>query len=141
MFTERTVLMGFKKDFIWGAASAAYQVEGAAFDDGKGLSIWDAFTHEKGKIFDGHNGDIACDQCHRPEEDLNLLSELGLQSYRFSVSWARIFPKGTGEVNEKGIDFYNRLIDGLIKRNIKPCMALYHGSAVCAPSERRLAER
>ncbi len=118
--------MGFKKDFIWGAASAAYQVEGAAFDDGKGLNIWDAFTHEKGKIYDDHNGDIACDQYHRLEEDLNIMSELGLQSYRFSVSWARILPDGTGKVNEKGVEFYNKLINGLTERNIKPCMTLYH---------------
>lgn len=118
--------MGFKKDFIWGAASAAYQVEGAAFDDGKGLSIWDAFSHEKGKIFDDHNGDIACDQYHRLEDDLNIMSELGLQSYRFSISWARIIPDGTGKVNEKGIEFYNKLIDGLAERGIKPCVTLYH---------------
>lgn len=78
--------MGLKKDFIWGAASAAYQVEGAALEDGKGLSIWDVFSHEKGKIFENHNGDTACDQYHRLEEDLNILSELGLQSYRFSVN-------------------------------------------------------
>ena len=118
--------MGFKKDFVWGAASAAYQVEGAAFDDGKGLNIWDTFSHTKGKIYDDHNGDIACDQYHRLEEDLDIMTELGLQSYRFSVSWSRILPNGIGEVNQKGIDFYNRLIDGLIKRNIKPCMTLYH---------------
>ena len=118
--------MGFKKDFIWGAASASYQVEGAAFEDGKGLNIWDVFSHEKGKIFDNHNGDTACDQYHRLEEDLNIMSELGLQSYRFSVSWARILPNGTGEVNDKGIEFYNKLINGLIKRGIQPCMTLYH---------------
>ena len=118
--------MGFKKDFVWGAASASYQVEGAAFEDGKGLNIWDTFSHTKGKIYDNHNGDSACDQYHRLEEDLDIMTELGLQSYRFSVSWSRILPNGIGEVNQKGIDFYNRLIDGLIKRNIKPCMTLYH---------------
>lgn len=118
--------MGFKKDFIWGAASSSYQVEGAAFEDGKGLNIWDAFTHEKGKIFDNHNGDVACDQYHLLNEDFGVMTELGLQSYRFSVNWARIIPDGTGKVNEKGIEFYNKLIDGLIKRGIKPCMTLYH---------------
>lgn len=118
--------MGFKKDFVWGAASAAYQVEGAAFEDGKGLNIWDVFSHEKGKIYDNHNGDIACDQYHRLEDDLSAMTEIGIQSYRFSVSWARIIPDGTGKVNEKGIEFYSRLIDELTKRNIKPCMTLYH---------------
>lgn len=118
--------MGFKKDFIWGAASAAYQVEGGAFEDDKGLSVWDTFSHEKGKIHDNHNGDTACDQYHRLEDDLNVMSELGLQSYRFSVSWSRILPNGIGKVNEKGIEFYDRLINGLIARNIKPCMTLYH---------------
>lgn len=118
--------MGFKKDFIWGAASAAYQVEGGAFEDGKGLNIWDTFSHEKGKVFDGHNGDIACDQYHRLDEDLSIMTEIGIKSYRFSVSWARILPEGTGKVNEKGIEFYNRLIDELIKRGIRPCMTLYH---------------
>lgn len=118
--------MGFKKDFIWGAASAAYQVEGAAFDDGKGLNIWDTFSHEKGKIYNEHNGDVACDQYYLLEDDLKAMTEIGIKSYRFSVSWARILPQGTGKVNEKGIEFYNRLIDELIKRNIRPCMTLYH---------------
>lgn len=118
--------MSFKKDFLWGAATASYQVEGAAFEDGKGLNIWDAFTHTDGKIFDGHNGDISCDQYHRLEDDLDIMQSLGLKSYRFSVSWSRIIPDGTGEVNPKGIEFYNRLIDGLVKRRITPCMTLYH---------------
>lgn len=118
--------MGFKKDFIWGAASAAYQVEGAAFDDGKGLNIWDTFSHEKGKIFNDHNGDVACNQYYCLEDDLRAMVEIGIQSYRFSVNWARILPQGTGKVNEKGIEFYNRLIDELINRGIKPCMTLYH---------------
>lgn len=118
--------MGFKKDFIWGAASAAYQIEGAAFEDGKGLNIWDAFSHEKGRIFEGHNGDIACDHYHLLEEDLKAMTEIGIKSYRFSVSWARILPNGVGKVNEKGIEFYNKLIDSLIKLGIKPCMTLYH---------------
>lgn len=110
--------MGFKKDFIWGAATAAYQIEGAAFDDSKGLSIWDVFSHTKGKMYLEHNGDISCDHYNRLEDDLEIMSELGLKSYRFSISWPRLLPNGTGEVNEKGMDFYNRLIDGLLKRGI-----------------------
>lgn len=118
--------MGFKKDFIWGAATAAYQLEGGAFDDGKGLNIWDTFTHRKGKIFEGHNGDTACDHYHHIDEDLDIMKSLGLKSYRFSVSWSRVLPNGTGKVNESGVDFYNHLIDGLIERGIEPCMTLYH---------------
>jgi len=118
--------MSFKKDFTWGTATASFQVEGAAFEDGKGLNIWDAFSHIEGKTFGGHTGDVACDHYHRLEEDLDIMKSLGLKGYRFSVSWARIIPDGTGEVNQKGIDFYNRLIDGLISRGIKPCMTLYH---------------
>lgn len=118
--------MSFKKDFIWGTATASFQVEGAAFEDGKGLNIWDAFSHIDGKTFGGHTGDVACDHYHRLEEDLDIMKSLGLKGYRFSVSWARIIPDGTGAVNQKGIDFYNRLIDGLISRGIKPCMTLYH---------------
>ena len=118
--------MSFKNDFLWGAATAAYQIEGAAFEDGKGLSIWDSFSHTKGKTYLGHNGDIACDDYHRLEEDLDILSSLGIKSYRFSVSWSRIIPNGTGKINEKGIEFYSRLIDGLIKRGITPCLTLFH---------------
>lgn len=118
--------MSFRKDFIWGAATAAYQIEGAAYTDGKGLNIWDTFSHEQGKIYDGHTGDIACDHYHKLDEDLDFMKSLGLQSYRFSVSWARILPNGVGEVNEPGIAFYNRLIDGLLARGIEPCMTLYH---------------
>jgi len=118
--------MGFKKDFIWGAATAAYQIEGAAFDDSKGLSIWDVFSHTKGKMYLEHNGDISCDHYNRLENDLEIMSRLGLKSYRFSISWPRLLPNGTGEVNEKGMDFYNRLIDGLLKRGIAPCATLFH---------------
>lgn len=118
--------MSFKSDFIWGAASASYQIEGGAFDDGKGLNIWDTFSHQKGKVYHEDNGDIACDHYHRFEEDLDIMAQLGIKSYRFSVSWARIIPNGTGDVNEKGIEFYNKLIDGMIKRGIEPCMTLYH---------------
>ena len=118
--------MGFSASFLWGAATAAYQIEGAACSDGKGLNIWDTFSHTPGKVYGGQTGDTACDHYQRLEEDLDLMQRLGLKSYRFSVSWARILPDGTGKVNEAGIDFYNRLIDGLLKRDIIPMMTLYH---------------
>lgn len=112
--------MGFRNDFIWGAATASYQIEGAAFEDGKGLSIWDEFSKETGRIFEGHTGNIACDHYHRMIEDVKLMSELGLKAYRFSVSWPRVITKGTGEVNEAGLQFYSDLIDELLKYNITP---------------------
>ncbi len=118
--------MSFKENFNWGTATASYQIEGGAFDDGKGLNIWDTFSHTNGKIFDNHNGDTACDHYHKLESDLDLMKELGIKSYRFSLSWSRIIPNGIGEINPAGIDFYNRLIDGLIARDIKPYMTLYH---------------
>ena len=99
--------MGFNKDFLWGAATASYQIEGGAFEDGKGLNIWDIFSHDNERTFNGHTGDIACDHYHRIEEDVALMKEIGLKAYRFSVSWARILPDGTGKINQKGIDFYN----------------------------------
>ncbi len=118
--------MNFPKDFIWGAASASYQTEGGAFEDGKGLSIWDVFTHEPGRIADGKTGDVACDSYHRLEEDLDLLQRLGIPNYRFSVSWPRILPEGTGKVNEAGLAFYDRMVDGCLKRGIEPWLTLYH---------------
>ena len=118
--------MGFSKDFMWGAGSASYQVEGAAFEDGKGPSIWDTFTHEGGHVREDDTGDVACDFYHRYEEDADLLAGLGRVTYRFSVCWSRILPKGTGEVNQKGIDFYKRLIDALLSRGVTPCCVLFH---------------
>lgn len=118
--------MGFNKDFLWGAATASYQIEGGAFEDGKGLNIWDVFSHDKERTFNGHTGDIACDHYHRIEEDVALMKEIGLKAYRFSVSWARILPDGTGKINQKGIDFYNKLIDELIKNDIEPCLTVFH---------------
>lgn len=103
--------MGFRKDFIWGAATASYQIEGAAFEGGKGPSVWDTFSHWPGKIYGGHTGDIACDHYHRVEEDVKLMARLGVKNYRFSLSWPRILPQGVGAVNEEGVAFYNRLID------------------------------
>ncbi len=118
--------MGFSKDFIWGSATASYQIEGAAYEDGRGETVWDRFSHDKGKVFEGHNGDVACDHYHRYKEDVALMAQLGLKNYRFSVAWSRILPQGTGEVNQKGIDFYNRLIDELIAHGIRPFMTLFH---------------
>jgi 6-phospho-beta-glucosidase len=118
--------MTFPKNFLWGAASAAYQVEGAYNLDGKGLSNWDKFSKVFGNTFEGTNGDIAVDHYHRYKEDVKLMAEMGLKSYRFSISWARILPNGYGEVNQKGIDFYNNLINELLKYNIVPFITLYH---------------
>ena len=101
--------MFFPEDFIWGAASAAYQIEGGAFDDGKGQSIWDTFTHKPGTIADGSNGDVACDSYHRLEVDLDILKSLGIKNYRFSVCWPRVIPNGTGDVNQAGLAYYDRL--------------------------------
>ncbi|MGL4393022.1 MAG: GH1 family beta-glucosidase [Fusobacteriaceae bacterium] len=116
----------FPKNFLWGAASASYQVEGAWNEDGKGLSIWDNFSKIPGKTFEGTNGDVAVDHYHRYKEDVKLMSEMGLKSYRFSISWARILPEGRGKINQKGLDFYNNLIDELLKYNIVPFVTLYH---------------
>ncbi len=116
----------FKKNFVWGAATAAYQIEGAWNEDGKGPSVWDQMAHWPDKIYQGHNGDIACDHYHRLNEDLDLMQQLNLAAYRFSFSWTRILPDGTGAVNEKGLDFYDRLIDGLLERGIQPWGTLFH---------------
>lgn len=116
----------FPEKFIFGAASASYQVEGAFDADGKGLSNWDVFSKIEGKTFEGTNGDVAVDHYHRYKEDVQLMKKMGLQSYRFSISWSRILPKGIGEVNENGIKFYNDLIDELLLNDIEPIITLYH---------------
>ena len=118
--------MKFPKDFLFGAASASYQVEGAWNEDGKGISNWDVFSKIKGKTFEGTNGDVAVDHYHRYKEDVKLMADMGLESYRFSISWPRIIPDGDGEVNPKGIDFYNNLIDECLKYGIVPFVTLYH---------------
>ena len=118
--------MAFKKDFIWGAATAAYQIEGAAFEDGKGLSVWDTFCMEEGRGFEGHSGAVACDHYHRYREDFRLMAELGIKNYRFSFSWPRIMPDGTGKINDKGIAFYSDLIDEMLKNGITPYATLFH---------------
>lgn len=119
-------IIQFPKDMKWGTATASYQIEGAAFEDGRGLSIWDTFSHTPGKVINGDNGDVACDSYHRYEEDIELMKELGIDVYRFSVAWPRIFPKGRGEVNPKGLDFYHSFVDKLIENGIEPMCTLYH---------------
>src|SRR5438067_2177075 len=116
----------FPSDFLWGAATAAYQIEGAAREDGRGESIWDTFSHSPGRVANGDNGDVACDHYHRYAEDVELMSGLGLDAYRFSVSWPRIMPAGKGPVNSAGLDFYDRLVDQLLEKNIQPYLTLYH---------------
>ena len=118
--------MGFSKDFLWGAATAAYQIEGAANEDGRGPSIWDTFSHTPGNIKNGDTGDVACNHYHHYKEDVALMAEIGLQAYRFSISWPRVLPEGTGAANEKGLDFYDRLVDELLAKNIQPCATLFH---------------
>ncbi len=116
----------FPRGFVLGSATAAYQVEGAAHEGGRGASIWDTFSHTAGKVVNGDTGDVACDHYHRLEEDLDLMASIGLDAYRFSIAWPRIQPTGVGPANQRGIDFYNRLIDGLRSRNIRPIATLYH---------------
>src|SRR5829696_1327091 len=133
---KRGARMRFPENFLWGTATAAYQVEGAVNEDGRGASIWDTFSHTPGKVHHGDTGDIACDQYHRLEEDLDLMSELGMQAYRFSVAWPRVQPEGSGPANHKGLDHYRRLVDGLRERSIEPILTLYHWDLPQALEER-----
>jgi lactase-phlorizin hydrolase len=117
----------FPVGFAWGTATASYQIEGAWDEDGKGVNIWDTFCHEKGHVDGGDTGDVACDSYHKYEEDIKLIKALGTSHYRFSVSWSRVLPNGTTTIiNEKGIDYYNNVIDALLKAGIKPFVTLYH---------------
>jgi beta-glucosidase len=116
----------FPPGFHFGAATAAYQIEGAVDEDGRGPSIWDSFSRVPGAVTHGDTGAIACDHYHRVDADLNLLAEIGLTAYRFSIAWPRIVPDGTGSVNQKGLDFYRRLVDGLHARGVEPVASLYH---------------
>lgn len=116
----------FGKNFLWGVATAAYQIEGAWNEDGKGLSIWDTFSHKKGKIKTGENGDIACDFYHHYPEDIALIKQMHFDVNRFSLAWSRIKPQGTGAVNQKGVDFYHRVIDKCLELGVQPWLTLYH---------------
>ena len=116
----------FPNGFIWGSATASYQIEGAVAEDGRAPSIWDTFSHTPGKTVNGDTGDVACDHYHRWQGDVQLMRELGLQGYRFSIAWPRVVPEGTGQVNARGLDFYDRLVDALLEANITPLVTLYH---------------
>ena len=119
-------MKSFPQNFTWGAATASYQIEGAWRDDGRGPSIWDAFSHLPGKTHQNQTGDVTCDHYHRMEEDVALMKAMGLKAYRFSFSWSRLLPMGRGTINEAGVAFYNRLIDALLANNITPWVTLYH---------------
>lgn len=116
----------FPAGFVWGAASSAYQIEGAHDADGKGPSVWDALSRRPGGIFSGHTGDVACDHYHRFRDDVALMKRIGLRAYRFSVSWPRVMPEGTGRVNDPGLAFYDRLVDALLEAGIEPWVTLFH---------------
>ncbi|WP_219506970.1 GH1 family beta-glucosidase [Nonomuraea ceibae] len=122
--------------FLWGTATAAYQIEGAADEDGRGPSIWDTFSHEPGRTRDGHTGDVACDHYHRWPEDVALMSELGVGAYRFSIAWPRVQPSGAGPANPKGLDFYERLVDALLAAGITPVPTLFHWDLPQAAQDR-----
>ncbi|MBF0094191.1 MAG: family 1 glycosylhydrolase, partial [Alphaproteobacteria bacterium] len=121
-----TSCAGLPENFVWGASTSAYQIEGAAREDGRGPSIWDTRCRTKGGVTDGSSGDVACDHYHRWPEDVGLMKEMGVAAYRFSVAWPRVLPRGRGAVNEAGLDFYDRLIDGVLEAGIDPWLTLYH---------------
>ena len=116
--------MSFREDFIWGAATASFQIEGAG--DERADSIWDVMCRQPGRVMNGHDGRVACDHVHRFREDVAIMRELGIRNYRFSVSWPRVMPQGTGEVDEKGLAFYSELVDCLLENGIRPFVTLYH---------------
>ena len=118
--------MRFSEDFTWGAATSSYQIEGAAMHEGGGVSVWDMLGRQRGRIANGDTGDVACDHYHRFRDDVALMKQIGLQSYRFSTSWPRVLPDGTGKINQRGLDFYNRLVDALLENNITPWITLFH---------------
>ena len=119
-------LLRFPPNFLWGCATASYQIEGAVNEEGRKPSIWDTFSHTPGKTFQGDTGDVADDSYHLYKEDVKLLKNLGVTGYRFSIAWPRVFPDGTGQPNEKGLDYYQRVIDELLKNNIAPYVTLFH---------------
>ena len=116
----------FPGGFLWGAATASYQIEGAANEDGRGKSVWDTFSHTPGKTAKGETGDVACDHYHRFAQDAAMIGKLRIPNYRFSIAWPRVLPNGEGAVNPKGIEFYNRLVDALLANNVNPVITLFH---------------
>ena len=116
----------FPKDFLWGTATAAYQIEGAVNEDGRGQTNWDVFSHTPGKVANGDTGDVACDSYHRYKDDIALMRNLGIKAYRMSLAWSRIFPEGRGKPNAKGLDYYNRVIDALLEAGIQPNVTMFH---------------
>ena len=119
-------MSGFQENFLWGVAAASYQVEGAANEGGRSPSVWDMFSHTPGKVAHGHTGDVACDHYHRYQTDVDLMAELGVGAYRLSIAWPRVIPHGDGKANDAGLDFYDRLVDALLAKNIEPWVTLYH---------------
>src|SRR5512139_2936491 len=127
---------GFSKGFLWGAATSAYQIEGSPLADGAGPSVWHRFSHTPGLVTGNETGDVACDHYRLWSEDIALMRELGLGAYRFSVSWSRVLPDGRGAVNEKGLDFYRRLVDALAEAGITPLATLFHWDLPAALDDR-----
>ena len=121
-----TTILKFPEGFMFGTATCSYQIEGAVHEDGRGESIWDVFSHTPGKTLNGDTGDVACDHYHRWQEDIQLMKSLGFKTYRFSIAWPRILPEGRGRINQPGLDFYSRLVDGLLEAGITPMATLYH---------------
>src|SRR5579859_6010458 len=116
----------FPQGFLWGCATAAYQIEGGAAEDGRGPSVWDVYSHKPGIVNNNDNGDVADDSYHRYKEDVQLLKRLGVATYRMSISWSRVFPTGKGQVNQKGLDYYSRVVDELLAQKITPYVTLFH---------------
>src|SRR3954453_1313270 len=129
-------LIQFPNDFLWGAATSAYQIEGSPLADGAGPSIWQRLWHSPGRTHEGQTGDRACDHYRRFQDDVRLMAELGLNAYRFSISWSRVLPEGTGRVNEAGLGFYDRLVDALLEQGIRPNATLYHWDLPAALDDR-----
>lgn len=135
-FQPDSATASFPPDFLWGAATSAYQIEGAAHEDGRGLSVWDRFVTLPGAIYQGQTGEVAADHYHHMEEDVALMAQLNLNAYRFSLAWPRILPQGAGAVNERGLDFYDRLVDTLLAHGIRPLATLYHWDLPLAMQDR-----
>jgi beta-glucosidase len=128
--------MLFPKDFLWGCATSAYQIEGSPLADGAGPSVWHRFSHTPGRVQDGDTADVTCDHYRRWESDVDLMHSLGLNSYRFSIAWGRVLPEGTGRINAAGLDFYERLVDRLLSRGIQPMVTLFHWDLPAALDDR-----